>query len=493
MKRYILVIDAGTTSVRALVFDHDFHVAAIASSEIRTIVKSVSIIEQDAAEIFDKCVFVCREALKNGNIDISEVACLAITNQRATSLPWDKETGMPLRNAINWADCRAEYIVDRIIKDGWMERVEDVMMRPNYMFANLHFAWFIENDALIRSKMAANELCYGTLDSYLIYRLTKGKRYITTYSNVSAYTGFNLKELHWQEDYLAYLGIPVSVLPTVSDDTGDLGCADACFLGAELPIAAVYADQQAGSYAHRAVSKGMLKCTIGTGAFCDLCVGEEFIPAPVGLLPHVTYKIGNDISFQIEGYVTSAGSTVQWLRDNLKMIDSYDDIKPLVDSVSDSGGVFFIPALAGLGAPDWEADATGLFIGLSRDSKKGHLMRAVLDGIACRIRDIRDRMTLSCDCRVNIILVDGGVTKSDYLCQTIADLLQVRVERAKLTETTSLGAAEIAGVNIGFWTVDDVDRAAGARDVFEPCITTEDADAFYTKWLRAKEHCRHWY
>lgn len=492
MKQYILVLDAGTTSVRALIFDRGFRVISSAFAEVNTFARSAVIIEQDGNEIFEKSLAVCRQALQKGGIAVDELVCLSITNQRATSLPWDKQTGAPLRPAINWADYRAKPIVDRLIADGWMERVEDVMIRPNYMFANLHFAWFLENDDLIRRKLSADELCYGTLDSYLVYRLTGGKRYITTYTNVSAYTGFNLRELRWQEDFLAYLGIPVSALPAVVDDAGGLGDVDSEFFGQPLPIGAVYADQQAGRFAHGATRKGTLKCTIGTGAFCDLCVGESYMPAPPGLLPYVTYKLGDNIRFQIEGYVASAGSAVQWLRDGLGLIGDYGEIKALVDSVPDSGGLYFVPALAGLGAPDWEADATGVFIGLSLGTKKGHIMRAVLEGIACRIRDICDRMTRTCGVEVKAVLVDGGVARSDYFCQTIASLLKIRVERPLLSEATSLGAAELAGLSLGFWSEEEVAAAGRDRDVFNPVSSAAEADAHYEVWRRAKERSRHW-
>lgn len=491
-KKYILVLDAGTTRVRALLFDRAFNVVSSAFAEVSTFTgASAGVIEQDGVEIFDKCLDVCRRALQN--VQIGELDCLAITNQRATSLPWDKRTGRPLRRAINWADYRAKPLVDKLTADGWMERMLPLMMPPNYMFANLHFAWFLQNDDLIRQKLAAGELCYGTLDSYLVYRFTKGKRYLTSYTNVSPYSGFNLVELRWQEDFLNYLGIPPEALPAVVDDAGDLGVVDRSFFGETLPIGALCGDQQAGMFAHGAHRKGMFKCTIGTGAFCDLCIGETYTPAPKGLLPFVTYKVGAEIRFQIEGYVTSAGSAVRWLRDGIGLISDYSEIEPLVEAVPDSGGLCFVPAMTGLGAPEWEADATGLFIGLSPKIERGHIMRAVLEGIACRIRDICDRITRTCGMNVDTVLVDGGVTKSAYLCQTIADLLKTPVERPKLTEATSLGVAALAGVHRGFWTAEEV-RAAGRKgSYFVPQMEAKKADAFYTAWLKAKERSRHWH
>lgn len=493
-KKYILVLDAGTTRVRALLFNRTFNVVSSAFAEVSTFTgASAGVIEQDGVEIFDKCLDVCRRALQEGQIDVGELDCLAITNQRATSLPWDKRTGLPLRRAINWADYRAKPIVDQLTADGWMERMSPVMMPPNYMFANLHFAWFLKNDELVRQKLAAGELCYGTLDSYLVYRLTRGKRYITSYTNVSPYSGFNLVELRWQEDFLNYLGIPPEVLPEVVDDAGDLGEVDRSFFGEALPIGALCGDQQSGMFAHGAHRKGMFKCTIGTGAFCDLCVGDTYTPAPEGLLPFVTYKVGDEIGFQIEGYVTSAGSVVRWLRDGAGLISDYSEIEPLVESVADSGGLYFVPAMAGLGAPEWEADATGLFAGLSLKIEKGHIVRAVLEGIACRIRDICDRITQTCGMDVDTVLVDGGVAKSAHLCQTIADLLKTPVERPKLTEATSLGAAELAGLYRGFWSAEEVREAGRERDHFAPQMGAKEADLFYAAWLRAKERSRRWH
>jgi len=485
LKEYILVIDEGTTSTRALIFDKDFRIISQDSMELNIFASGQTYLEQDANEIFQKTVDVCSNAIDKAGILPEEILCMGITNQRGTSIAWDKITGEPLCRAINWADARTEDVFRQISNDGWLEKISNSMVCPVCGVPMINLYWLINNNETVKKKYEKNEIMFGTVDTWLIYKFTGGSKYITSYSNVSMYNGFDLVNRKWHEEYLNYLGIDASILPEVVDDCGELGYTIKELFGAEILIAGDMADQQSATFAHRVVEKGMMKCTCGTGAFVDICVGGRFVPAPRGLFPIATYIAGDKSVFQIEGCVKSAGSVLTWIRDDLKLIGSYAEIEPMALSVPDSNGVFFIPALSGLGAPYWNAEITGTFTGLSRSTRKAHMVRAALEGIAFRIKEICEMMKNSCGIDTSIIRIDGGLSKSDFFCQTIADFLNVRVERNKLIEVTALGAAEISGIYTRLWNEDEINSRVNDCDVFIPdTAAREKIDNLYGYWNR---------
>jgi len=492
MKKYVMVIDEGTSSTRCLIFDRQFNIVSQSSEEINTF-GTANEVEQDGNEIFEKSVEVCKKAMALAGIQPEEILCMGITNQRSTCLPWDRSTGEPLCKAINWADARTQGIVQQIIKDGWMDKIVKVMMWPQSA-PLLSLCWLIKNNELIKEKFKSNELMFGSIDTWMVYKLTGGKKYITSFSNLSMFSGFNFVEMKWHKEYLKYLGIPISILPDIVDDSGEIGVVDKKIFGAEIPISGVIADQQSGSFAHRAIEAGMVKCTIGTGAFVDISVGDKFLPAPNGLFSIATCKIKDKSIFQIEGIVLSAGTVMKWMRDNLNLIDNYEEIQMLTVSVKDAGGVFFVPSLTGLGTPYWDFDVFGTMIGFSRSTQKAHIIRAALEGIVFRIRDTYETVTKKCGMDINLINVDGGLCKADSFCQMIADFTGVKTKRPKLTEITALGAAEAAGLGMGFWNEDDIDRVINNCDEFIPKQQAKkNADSLYEDWKEVVEMSRDWY
>lgn len=491
-KKYVMVVDEGTSSTRCLIFDWKFNVVAKSSRELNIFMDS-DLVEQDGEEIFKKSVEVCKEAMINAGIRSEEILCMGITNQRSTSMTWDKSSGKPLCRAITWMDSRTDKIIKQIKKDGWMDKILKVMMVPQNA-PLLDLCWLIRNVELIKEKVKRNEVMFGGMDSWLIFKFTGGKKYLTSFSNVSMYGGFNFLEMKWYEEYLDYLGIPLYILPDVVDDSGIMGFVDKDIFGCEIPISGAIADQQSASFAHRIIGKGMVKCTFGTGGFVDINVGDKFLQAPEGLFSIATYKIKDYKAFQIEGVIVSAGSVMKWMRDSLGLLDNFKEIKTFADSVNDSNGVFFIPSLTGLGAPYWEANANGTMIGFSQATKKAHIIRAALEGIIFRVREICETVVKKYDMGINIINVDGGLCKDDFFCQMVADITGAKIKRPKLIEITGLGAAELAGLAMGIWDKNDIDKAISDYTEFIPqAPLKKKMDNSYKRWKEVLEMSRGWY
>lgn len=448
-KEYILVIDEGTTSTKAFVFDKEFHVVAKNSIELCIFAEQEPFVLQDADEIYAKSIQACKNAMAEAGIYPEEIACIGITNQRGSCVCWDKLNGAPIQECITWQDTRTAHLSRKIHEDGWAEKISEHMAPPDGMLAILALSWLLKNDNRIKEKYDKNELMFGTLDTWLIYKLTGGKQYLTSSSNASMFHGFDYNRYCWDKEYLAYLGIDAGMLPSVSDDMGLLGTTDPAVFGCAIPIASALADQQAASYAHGTLKPGMIKCTCGTGAFVDMCVGDSFVKTVPGLFPIATYTCGSERCFQLEGTIKTAGATLKWLRDDVGLLQKYSDIDTLASTVHSSGGVLFLPALTGLGAPYWNQDATGSFIGIHRSTNKAHLILAVLEGVAFRIKEVCDLMQRTTAYPIVSMRVDGGMAASDCFCQILANAVGVTVERPPIYEATALGAALAAGTVMG--------------------------------------------
>ncbi len=493
MKNYVLVIDEGTTGTRALIFDKEFNIVSQCYEEFTQYTPSEDKVEHDAMEIYAKSVGVCREAIEKAKIASSDIAAIGITNQRATCLVWDKNTGVPLYNAIVWQDNRTAALCQEINDSEWGEKARKATgwtVAPVYSSLMLH--WYLENVPEIKEKIESGDALFGTIDTWLIWKLTGGKSHVVSYSNASVMGSLDLSTGEWYTEFLDYLGISTDIYPEIVNDSGNYGTTEPDIFGAEIPICGAIADQHAALYAQGCRSKGTCKITNGTGSFLDINIGDECVVSDQGLNTVIAWKIGDEINYALEGFEAVTGSAVQWLRDGLQVIDKSSESEPLARSVEDSNGVYFVPALAGLSAPYHDPYARGTIFGISRGTTKAHIVRATLEGIAYRLKDILDVVEKESGVKMTGIRIDGGASMNDLLAQLMADMLDARVDRPLSVEATSLGAAEMAGLAAGLWTEADFDKSLEIDKSFEPAITPEKREALYAGWREAIERSVGW-
>lgn len=493
MKNYVLVIDEGTTGTRALIFDKEFNIVSQCYEEFTQYTPSEDKVEHDAMEIYAKSVGVCREAIEKAKIASSDIAAIGITNQRATCLVWDKNTGVPLYNAIVWQDNRTAALCQEINDSEWGEKARKATgwtVAPVYSSLMLH--WYLENVPEIKEKIESGEALFGTIDTWLIWKLTGGKSHVVSYSNASVMGSLDLSTGEWYTEFLDYLGISTDIYPEIVNDSGNYGTTDPDIFGAEIPICGAIADQHAALYAQGCRSKGTCKITNGTGSFLDINIGDECVVSDQGLNTVIAWKIGDEINYALEGFEAVTGSAVQWLRDGLQVIGKSSESEPLARSVEDSNGVYFVPALAGLSAPYHDPYARGTIFGISRGTTKAHIVRATLEGVAYRLKDILDVVEKESGVKMTDIRIDGGASMNDLLAQLMADMLDARVDRPLSVEATSLGAAEMAGLAAGLWTEADFDKSLEIDKSFEPAITPEKREALYAGWREAIERSVGW-
>ncbi|MDO4289151.1 MAG: glycerol kinase [Eubacterium sp.] len=493
MKNYILVIDEGTTGTRALIFDKDFNIVSQCYEEFTQYTPSEDKVEHDAMEIYAKSVGVCREAIVKAQLDAAEIAAIGITNQRATCLVWDKNTGLPLYRAIVWQDNRTAGLCQKINDSEWGEKARKATgwtVAPVYSSLSLH--WYLENVPEIKAKIDAGEALFGTIDTWLIWKLTGGKSHVVSYSNASVMGSLDLRTGEWYTEFLDYLGISTAIYPEIVNDSGDYGVTEKDIFGAEIPICGAIADQHAALYAQGCRSKGTCKITNGTGSFLDINIGDECVISDQGLNTVIAWKIGDEINYALEGFESVTGSAVQWLRDGLQAIAKSSESEPLACSVKDSNGVYFVPALAGLSAPYHDPYARGTIFGISRGTTKAHIVRATLEGIAYRLKDILDVVEKESGVKMTDIRIDGGASMNNLLAQLMADMLDARVDRPLSVEATSLGAAQMAGLSVGLWSESDFDKSLEIDRSFEPVITSEKREALYAGWKEAIERSIGW-
>jgi glycerol kinase len=489
MGGYVIAIDQGTTSTRAIIFDESLKVAGTGQKEFRQIFPNSGWVEHDPEEIWETVVWSIKEALKKANLEASDIAAIGITNQRETTLIWDRETGKPLHNAIVWQDRRTAKICDKLKKAGH-EKVfakrTGLLLDP--YFSGTKLSWLLSNVKGARKRAEKGELCFGTVDTFLIWRLTGGKSFVTDATNASRTLMFNIEKNVWDKELLDILDVPKSVLPEVLDCAADFGIADADLFGAEIPILGVAGDQHAAVIGQACFSPGMLKSTYGTGCFALLNTGEDIVRSKNRLLTTIAYRLDGKSYYALEGSIFVAGAAVQWLRDGLKMIGSAPETGALADKADDAQEVYLVPAFVGLGAPWWDAEARGAMFGLTRGTGPAEFARAALEAVCYQTGDLLDAMHKDWkndDCDI-VLRVDGGMVASDWTMQRLSDLIDAPVDRPVILETTALGAAWLAGSRAGVWPDMKAFAETWARDRrFEPKMDEEVRTRKLKGWKNA--------
>ena len=493
-QKYILSLDQGTTSCRAIVFDKSGNIIAVSQKEFTQIYPKPSWVEHNAMEIWDCQLQVTQSVLKDNHISPSDIAAIGITNQRETALVWDKNTGVPIHNAIVWQDRRTAAICDNLKSRGLEEYVrENTGLVIDAYFSGTKVKWFLDNVTGAREKAVNGDLLFGTMDTWLIWKLTGGEVHATDYSNASRTLLYNIRELKWDDKMLEELQIPASLLPEVRDSSGDFGQTQTSFFeGVSIPISGVAGDQQAALFGQTCFEAGMAKNTYGTGCFMLMNTGREMIRSKSGLLTTLAWGVDGVVEYALEGSVFIAGAAIQWLRDGLKLIDSAGDSEFFAQKVAHTDGVYVVPAFAGLGAPYWDMYARGAVFGLTRGTSKAHLIRATLESLAYQSRDVLDAMEKDSGIQLSALKVDGGASANSLLMQFQADILDVPVKRPKVIETTALGAAYLAGLAVGFYEKEALLSNQELDASFEPSMNAEQSNKLYKGWQKAVKRCMQW-
>jgi len=493
--KHILALDQGTTSSRAIVYDGQLRALASAQKEFAQHFPQPGWVEHDAAEIWESVLVTAREAITKSAVDPGGIAAIGITNQRETVVVWDRKSGNPVHRAIVWQDRRtAEYVsaLHQGGKEVLIQQRTGLLLDPYFSASKLH--WILRQIPDGHARAAAGELAAGTIDSWLIFKLTGGREHVTDVSNASRTMLMNVRAGAWDSELLALFDIPPAILPRIVPTSGQLGVADPEHFGAPIPIGSAVGDQQSALFGQLCTQRGMVKCTYGTGCFMLVFTGADAISSSQRLLTTVAWKIGDaPLQYALEGSVFMGGAAIQWLRDGLGIIRSAPEVNDLASRVTDSGGVVLVPAFTGLGAPYWDPSARGTLLGMSRGTSSAHIARATLEGIAFQVADLLAAMEMDSGRKLSILRVDGGACASDLLMQTQADLLGLTVERPRNVETTALGAAMLAGLGAGVWS--DIDSLTRIREVerkFAPTITVNDRRARMKVWKKAVKRARNW-
>ena len=492
-EQYILSLDQGTTSSRAMIFNHAGQIVAKAQKAFAQHFPEPGLVEHDAKEIWSTQVSVLAEALAQSGIAADQIAALGITNQRETTIVWDRASGEPVHRAIVWQDRRTAKYCDSIrAAHGDTIRAKTGLVLDAY-FSATKVKWILDHVPGARARAEKGELCFGTVDTWLVWNLTEGRTFVTDPGNASRTMLFNIHTLQWDEDLLALFDIPHAMLPEVKSSSEIYGYTAPRFTNRPIAIAGIAGDQQAALFGQLCLDKGMLKNTYGTGCFLLMNTGDKPVDSQHNLLATVAWKIGRETTYALEGGVFVGGAAIQWLRDGARLIREADEINTLAASVADNGGVYFVPALSGMGAPYWDQYARGSFFGITRGTSNGHLARAVLEGIAFQVYDIVKAMEADAGGATAQLRVDGGASQSDYLMQVQSDLFAFDIVRPRITETTALGAAYLAGLAVGFWQSTDELRAQWQADkVFSPQLPPERVQKMLHYWHKAVQAAQHW-
>lgn len=494
-KKYIMALDQGTTSSRAILFNNDGEIVDIAQKEFTQIYPKGGWVEHNPIEIWDTQFEVAKEVLKKANITANEVAAIGITNQRETTVIWDKVTGKPVYNAIVWQCRRTAPICDSLKEGNLKEYIpQNTGLVIDAYFSGTKVKWILDNIIGVRQRAEKGELLFGTIDTWLIWNLTKGKVHVTDYSNASRTMLYNIKELEWDKKILEKLDIPESMLPEVRPSSEVYGYTDkSIFDGTVIPIAGAAGDQQAALFGQTCFKQGMAKNTYGTGCFLLMNTGENRILSNNGLLTTIAWGIDGKVEYALEGSVFMGGASVQWLRDEMKLIDSASDSEYYASKVIDSNGVYLVPAFVGLGTPYWDMYARGTIVGLTRGSNKNHIIRATLESIAYQTRDVLEAMQEDSGINLKSLKVDGGAVANNFLMQFQADILGVKVDRPEITETTALGAAYLAGLAVGFFNSrDEISNKWKTDKVFDYNMEDKAREKLYSGWKRAVSRAGNW-
>lgn len=493
-ERYILALDQGTTSSRAILFDHAGSIIAVSQQEFEQIFPAPGEVEHDPEAIWGSQLQVAKEVIAKAKVDARQIAAIGIANQRETTLVWDRQTGKPVANAIVWQSRVTAPICEWLRSAGHEASIRQktgLVIDP--YFSGTKLKHLLDSIPALRARARNGEVLFGTVDSFLLWRLTGGRLHATDVSNASRTMLFNIHTMSWDDDLLNLLDIPRAIMPEVVDSSQVYAETDPALFGSPIPIAGIAGDQQAALFGQLCFSLGMAKATYGTGCFVLLNAGGDAPISPGGLLTTVGWKIGSEVTYCLEGAVFIAGAVVQWMRDGLKAISQSADIEALSNSVKDSNGVYFVPAFVGLGAPYWDPDARGMIIGLTREATLGHVARAALEAIAFQTRDVLDIMQRDARVQLAGLRVDGGASRNNSLMQFQADILGVRTQRPSNTETTALGAAYLAGLATGFWSSRQELAEQWKLDrEFTPAMDALERDSKYLRWMSAVERARGW-
>jgi glycerol kinase len=492
--KYILAFDQGTTSSRAILFNHAGRVVRAANQEFPQIYPQPAWVEHDPEAIWSSQVAVARQVLREADLPPQRVAAIGITNQRETTLVWERATGRPLMHAIVWQDRRTAGLCDQLRAEGWEPRIRaKTGLVLDAYFSGTKLMWILDHLGDARQRAERGELLFGTVDTYLIWRLTGGRAHVTDYSNASRTMLFNIHTLSWDDELLARFGVPAAMLPRVAESSEIYGQTDPALFGAPIPIAGDAGDQQAATFGQACFDAGDTKNTYGTGCFLLMNTGEQAKDSRSGLLTTIGWSVGGKITYCLEGSVFIAGAAVQWLRDALKLITSAAETEALAASVTDTGGVYLVPAFVGLGAPYWDQYARGTIVGLTRGSGRVEIARAALESAAYQTRDVVVAMSADSGFQLTALRVDGGMVANNWLMQFQADVLNVRVERPVVAETTALGAAYLAGLAVGYWSgLDDIHHNWALDRAFDPALDEAHRERLYQGWQRAVERARGW-
>ncbi|MFP4198171.1 MAG: glycerol kinase GlpK [Halanaerobium sp.] len=495
MEKYILAIDQGTTSSRAIVFNHDGEIVASSQREFTQHFPKPGWVEHDPDEIWGTTLAVMADAMGRKDINPSQIAAIGITNQRETTVVWDAETGKPIHNAIVWQDRRTASICDDLKDQGLEEIIKNKTgLVVDAYFSGTKIKWLLDNVDGARERAEKGELRFGTIDSWLIWKLTGGKNHVTDYTNASRTMVYNIFDLEWDQEMLDILEIPESMLPEVKQSSEVYGeTADYHFFGQNVPIAGIAGDQQAATFGQVCYEKGTAKNTYGTGCFMLMNTGEKAVKSENGLLTTIAYGVDGKVNYALEGSIFIAGAAIQWLRDEMKLIDSAPESEEHAKKVDDTGGVYVVPAFAGLGAPYWDMYARGTIVGLTRGSSRNHIIRATLESIAYQSRDVLEAMEADSGIELKKMRVDGGAAMNDFLMQFQADILGSEVERPEINETTALGAAYLAGLAVGFWENKEelIQKWKKDKD-FKSKMTEDKREKLYKGWKKAVERSKDW-
>jgi len=494
LAKYIMALDQGTTGSRAIIFNHSGSIVSTASKEFKQIYPKPGWVEHDPMEIWSSQVEVAKDALDKAGLEAVDIAAIGITNQRETTIVWDKKTGKPVYNAIVWQCRRTAPICDQLKKKGLAEIIQKKTgLVVDAYFSGTKVKWILDNVSGARRRAEKKELLFGTVDSWLIWNLTKGKTYVTDYTNASRTMLFNIHNLDWDEEILTELDIPREILPKVLPSSYIYGHTDKEIFGAEIPISGDAGDQQAALFGQVCYDPGMAKNTYGTGCFILMNTGEKIVPSKNGLLTTIAWGVNGKVEYALEGSIFIGGAVVQWLRDEIKLIKSSDEIEKYARKVKDTHGVYLVPAFVGLGAPYWDMYARGVIVGLTRGAKKEHILRAAEEAIAYQSRDVLEVIQKDSGINLKKLKVDGGAVRDNFLMQFQSDILGVPVARPQIAETTALGAAYLAGLAVSYWK-DKTEIAAKWKvdKEFSPNMEESLREDLYKGWKRAVSRSLNW-
>lgn len=492
MKKYIIALDQGTTSSRAIVFDKNQNILGISQKEITQIYPKEGWVEHNPMEIWASQYGVLQEVMAKINISPKDIAAIGITNQRETTIVWDKTTGEPIYNAIVWQCRRTSKMIDQLKDSGIDKYVQKKTgLIPDAYFSATKIKWILDNVEGAREKADKGELLFGTVDTWITWKMTEGEVHVTDYTNASRTMLYNIRELKWDEELLRIFNIPLSMLPQVKNSSEVYGYTS--LREWRVPIAGIAGDQQAALFGQTAFNKGEAKNTYGTGCFLLMNTGEELVESKEGLLTTIAIGIEDKIQYALEGSVFVGGAVIQWLRDELKLISDASDSEYFASKVKDNGGVYLVPAFVGLGAPYWDMYARGTIFGLTRGTNKNHIIRAALESIAYQSKEVMETMEKESNIKIKRLKVDGGASRNTLLMQFQSDIMNVEVSRPIITETTALGAAYLAGLAVGFWKDrNELSKGWYESERYYPNMVEEDRNKLYSKWKKAVERSLGW-